>query len=103
MERPWEQVRPGIRVKLLPHEGELYVQAQSQERTSKERAMRRRQLRKLYHRLGELQKMKRERQNPADQNRGGQKGSRTGLRLAGLKVTHPPQAESQKVESPRAL
>jgi DDE family transposase len=58
LERPWEQVRPGMRVKLLPHEGELYVQAQSQERTSKERAMRRRQLRKLYQRLGELQKMK---------------------------------------------
>lgn len=58
IERPWEQVRPGIRVKLLPHEGELYVQAQSQDRVSKERAMRRRQLRKLYDRLGELQKMK---------------------------------------------
>jgi hypothetical protein len=58
LERSWEQVRPGIRVKLLSHEGELYVQAQSQDRTSKERAMRRRQLRKLYNRLCELQKMK---------------------------------------------
>jgi transposase len=58
MERPWEQVRPGVRVKLLPHEGELYVQAQSQDRVGKERAMRRRQLRKLYNRLRELQKMK---------------------------------------------
>jgi transposase len=58
MDRPWEQVRPGVRVKLLPHEGELYVQAQSQARVSKERAMRRRQLRKLYKRLSELQKMK---------------------------------------------
>jgi hypothetical protein len=68
IERPWEQVRPGVRVKLLPHEGELYVQAQSQNRVGKERAMRRRQLRKRYNRLRELQKMKRERQNPADQN-----------------------------------
>jgi len=55
---PWEQVRPGLEVKLLAHEGELYVQAQSQDRISKERAMRRRQLRKLWNRLCELQKMK---------------------------------------------
>ena len=58
MARPWEQVRPGLEVKLLPHEGELYVQAQSQDRVSKERAMRKRQLRKLWNRLCELQKMK---------------------------------------------
>ena len=32
--RPWEQVRPGLDVKLLAHEGELYVQAQSQDRVS---------------------------------------------------------------------
>jgi transposase len=38
---------PGVEVKLLAHEGELYVQAQSQDRVSKERAMRRRRLRKL--------------------------------------------------------
>jgi transposase len=55
---PWEQVRPGVEVKLLAHEGELYVQAQSQDRISKERAMRRRRLRKLWNRLCELQKMK---------------------------------------------
>jgi hypothetical protein len=42
----------------LAHEGELYVQAQSQDRVSKERAMRRRRLRKLWNRLCELQKMK---------------------------------------------
>jgi transposase len=56
--RPWEQVRPGLDVKLLAHEGELYVQAQSQDRVSKERAMRQRRLRKLWNRLCELQKMK---------------------------------------------
>src|SRR6202011_3799399 len=56
--RPWEQVRPGLDVKLLAHQGELYVQAQSQDRVSKERAMRRRRLRKLWNRLCELQKMK---------------------------------------------
>jgi transposase len=55
---PWEQVRPGVEVKLLTQDGELYVQAQSQDRVGKERAMRRRQLRKLWNRLCELQKMK---------------------------------------------
>jgi hypothetical protein len=53
-----KQVRPGLEVKLLAHEGELDVQAQSRDRVSKERAMRRRRLRKLWYRLGELQKMK---------------------------------------------
>jgi transposase len=56
--RPWEQVRPGIEVKLLPYEGELYVQAQSQDRVHKERAIRKRRLRKLWNRLCELKKMK---------------------------------------------
>ena len=54
--RPWEQVRPGLDVKLLDHEGELYVQAQSRDRVSKERAMRKRRLRKLWHRLCESRK-----------------------------------------------
>jgi transposase len=56
--RPWEQVRPGVEVKLLSHEGELYVQTQSQNRIGKERAMRKRRLRKLWDRLCELKKMK---------------------------------------------
>lgn len=56
--RPWEQVRPGVEVKLLSHEGELYVQTQSQDRIGKERAIRKRRLRKLWERLCELKKMK---------------------------------------------
>ena len=56
--RPWEQVRPGVEVKLLCQEGELYVQTQSQDRVGKERAIRKRRLRKLWDRLCELQKMK---------------------------------------------
>src|SRR5260370_23270422 len=56
--RLWEQVRPGLDVKLLAPEGELYVDAQSQDRVSKERAMRQRRLRKLWNRLCELRKMK---------------------------------------------
>jgi transposase len=55
---PWEQVREGIEVKLLPKEGELYLFAQSRDRIGKERAMRRRALRKLLARLGKLAAMK---------------------------------------------
>ena len=54
---PWERVREGIEVKLLAEEGELYVFAQSHDRVNKERAMRRRRLRKLLTRLAELRAM----------------------------------------------
>jgi transposase len=57
-ERPWQQVREGITVKLLPHQGECYVFAQSASRIDKERAMRRRQLKQLWKRLPELRQMK---------------------------------------------
>jgi transposase len=56
--RPWEQVRPGVEVKLLCRAGELYVQTKSQDRIGKERAMRQRRLRKLWDRLCELKQMK---------------------------------------------
>jgi transposase len=58
LERPWQRVRPGVEVKVLPQENELYIFAQSQDRLNKERAMRRRQLRALWKRLGQLQQMK---------------------------------------------
>ena len=32
LERPWQSVRPGVEVKVLPQENELYVFAQSQDR-----------------------------------------------------------------------
>jgi transposase len=51
----WEQVRESVEVKLLEHEGELYVLARSGGRVDKERSMRRRRLKKLWKRLGELQ------------------------------------------------
>jgi len=56
-DRPWAQVREGVEVKLLPREGELYVLAQSHARVCKERAMRQRQLKKLWKRLKQLQGM----------------------------------------------
>jgi transposase len=58
LERPWQSVRPGVEVKVLPQENELYVFAQSRDRLNKERAMRRRQLKALWRRLGQLQQMK---------------------------------------------
>jgi transposase len=56
--KPWQQARPGVQVKLLPQDGELYVFAQSKDRVAKERAMRRRQLRWLWARLEQLAAMK---------------------------------------------
>jgi hypothetical protein len=58
LHRPWKEVREGVEVKVLPHEAELYVLAKSRDRVSKERGMRRRQLKGLWKRLGELKKMK---------------------------------------------
>jgi transposase len=58
LERPWQSVRPGVEVKVLPQENELYIFAQSQDRLNKERSMRRRQLKALWKRLGQLQRMK---------------------------------------------
>lgn len=52
---PWEAVRESVGVKLLEREGELYVLARSAGRADKERAMRRRRLKKLLKRLRELQ------------------------------------------------
>jgi hypothetical protein len=56
--KPWQAVRPGVEVKLLPQDGELYVLAQSRDRVAKERAMRRRQLKWLWKRLGQIAAMK---------------------------------------------
>jgi len=55
---PWQEARPGVEVKLLPQEGELYVFAQSKDRIAKERGMRRRRLKKLWERLQSLQAQK---------------------------------------------
>ena len=55
--QPWQQVRAGIDVKLLPHAGEVYVLARSHNRVAKERAMRRKPLKRLWQRLRQLQGM----------------------------------------------
>ena len=57
LHKPWQEARPGVQVKLLPQDGELYVFAQSADRVAKERAMRQRQLKRLWARLKQLSEM----------------------------------------------
>jgi hypothetical protein len=57
LEKPWQNARAGVKVKLLAEDGELYVFAQSYDRVSKERAMRRRQLKWLWKRLRQITAM----------------------------------------------
>ncbi len=54
---PWHEVRPGVEVKLLAEDDELYVFAQSRARIEKERAMRKRRLKWLWARLETLAQM----------------------------------------------
>jgi transposase len=62
IDKPWQEARDGVQVKLLPKDGELYVFAQSHDRVAKERAMRKRQLKWLWARLKQLMAMKLSRQ-----------------------------------------
>jgi transposase len=55
--KPWQEARPGVQVKLLAQDDELYVFAQSADRVAKERAMRKRQLKRLWARLKQLSGM----------------------------------------------
>ena len=55
--KPWQEARPGVSVKLLAEDDELYVYAESVDRVSKERAMRKRQLKWLWKRLRDLAAM----------------------------------------------
>ena len=57
LEKPWQDAREGVKVKLLAEDGELYVFAQSYDRVTKERAMRRRQLKWLWKRLRQIAAM----------------------------------------------
>jgi transposase len=57
LDKPWHEARPGVQVKLLPQDGELYVLAQSADRVWKERAIRRRRLKWLWARLKQISAM----------------------------------------------
>jgi hypothetical protein len=62
MDSPWQAVREGVEVKLLPQDRELHVLAQSRARIHKERAMRRRKLKWLWARLKEIAAMELDRE-----------------------------------------
>jgi transposase len=59
LEKPWVKAREDVRVKLLAQDRELYVFAESRDRISKERGMRRRQMKWLWQRLKQLSTMRR--------------------------------------------
>jgi hypothetical protein len=56
LDKPWERVHGGMKVKLLEKDGEFYVRAHSQQRQMKETAMRRRKLKKLLRGLNRLKR-----------------------------------------------
>ena len=57
VDKPWQEAREGVQVKLLAEDDELYVFAQSDDRIAKERAMRKRQMKWLWKRLRQLAAM----------------------------------------------
>jgi Transposase DDE domain len=84
--QPWQQARPGVQVKLLAQEGELYVLAQSRDRVAKERAMRRRQLKRLWARLKQLSTMRLTREELLMKLGAARDQSRTAWRLVTIEI-----------------
>ena len=84
--KPWQQARPGVEVKLLPQDGELYVFAQSRDRVAKERAMRRRQLKWLWKRLAKIAAMTLTREELLMKLGAARSRAPTAWRLVGIKV-----------------
>lgn len=56
LDKPWEEAKNGVAVKLVHEDGEVYILAKSEGRFLKEKSMRVRKLRKLWQILKELQK-----------------------------------------------
>ena len=84
--QPWQEARPGVQVKLLAQEGELYVLAQSRDRVAKERAMRRRQLKRLWARLKQLSTMRLTREELLMKLGAARDQSRTAWRLVTIAI-----------------
>src|SRR6516164_8814194 len=84
--QPWQQARPGVQVKLLAPEGELYVLVQSRDRVAKERAMRRRQLKRLWARLKQLSTMRLTREELLMKLGAARDQSRTAWRLVTVEI-----------------
>jgi hypothetical protein len=84
--KPWQNVREGVDVKLCPRGGELYVLAKSQDRVLKERAMRQRQIKRLWARLNQLQTMKLPREELIMKLGAARAQYPAGWRLVGVKI-----------------
>jgi transposase len=96
--KPWQEARPGVQVKLLAQEGELYVLAQSRDRVAKERAMRRRQLKRLWARLKQLSTMQLTREELLMKLGAARDQSRSAWRLAVIEVAADSAAFSYRLD-----
>jgi transposase len=83
---PWQAVREGVEVKLLPQDGELYVLALSRARIAKERAMRRRKLKWLWKRLKEIAAMEIDREELLMKLGAARSKARAAWRLLDIKI-----------------
>jgi hypothetical protein len=95
---PAHDARPGVQVKLLPQDGELYVFAQSTDRVAKERAIRRRQLKWLWGRLKQLAGMKLSREELLMRLGAARKQARTAWRLIAIEVAADSAALSYRLD-----
>jgi len=99
LERKWESVRAGVKVKLLPQDGEVYVLAKSNGRMDKERAIRHKKLRRLLARLHELRKQLPERDRLLMALGAAKKEAGSFYALLNITVPGAEQAVSQKTFS----
>lgn len=96
LQKSWKEVRQDITVKLLEEEGELYVLVRSGNRVDKERAMRRRRLKKLWQRLKELAAMEQTRDELLMRLGAARKEAGRAYGLVKIKVPKEKEASSGK-------
>ena len=99
LDQPWHAVRDHVGVKLLEEEEEFYVYVESTDRVSKERAMRRRRLKKLWKRLHELREMKQSRDELLLRLGAAKKEAAQAWGLVGLKLPSKDQQVSAQTFS----
>lgn len=98
VDKPWQAARPGVQVKLLAQDDELYVFAESRDRVAKERAMRRRQLKWLWTRLAQLSAMKLSRQELLMKLGAARERAHTAWRLIGIEIAEKEASFSYRLD-----
>lgn len=98
VDKPWQAARPGVQVKLLAQDGELYVFAESRDRVAKERAMRKRQLKWLWTRLEQLSAMKLSRQELLMKLGAARERAHTAWRLIGIEIAEKEASFSYRLD-----